>query len=245
MPEITICHLYPEHLNLYGDRGNILALIQRARRHGLTVNLIQLQPGDKINLRLCDIFFMGGGQDYEQKLVAEDFRERRHELQQAVDRGMVILAICGSYQLLGRYYATSSGERITGLGIIDLYTEAGKKRMIGNIITSCDLWSPPRTLVGFENHAGMTFLGPSVKPLGRVIKGFGNNGLDKTEGVVYRNVIGTYLHGALLPKNPWLTDYLLQQALSCRDHGYRLQPLEMTMETSAHQAAIQRINRRR
>ncbi|HOL17381.1 MAG TPA: glutamine amidotransferase [Bacillota bacterium] len=239
MAEINIYHLYPEHLNLYGDRGNIIALCRRAGWHGLPFNLVPVHPGDRIDFTRCDLLFMGGGQDYEQKMVAGDLKERRGELLDAVEKGMVLLAICGSYQLLGHYYTTSQGERIPGLGILDLYTEAGRKRMIGNIVTRSTLWDPPRTLAGFENHAGRTYLGSSVKPLGEVIYGHGNNGEDKTEGAVYNNVIGTYLHGALLPKNPWLTDYLLQKAVAYRNQQFAFKTLDESMELQAHRAAVQ------
>ncbi len=239
MTQINIYHLYPDHLNLYGDRGNVLALVQRASWRSLKVNLIAVQPGEKIDFKACDLLFMGGGQDYEQRLVAEDLKKRRGEMIQAIESGMALLAVCGSYQLLGQYYTTIKEERIPGLEILELYTEAGRKRMIGNIVTRCTLWEPPRTLVGFENHAGRTFLGASVQPLGEVVNGFGNNGEDKTEGVVYKNVIGTYLHGALLPKNPWLTDHLLQKALIYRNQNFDFQPLDETIEVQAHQAAVQ------
>lgn len=238
MHEINICHLYPEHLNLYGDRGNILALCRRAAWHGLTVNLIAVQPGEQIDFSRCDLLFMGGGQDYEQKLVAGDLKGRRDELIEAIERGMVLLAICGSYQLLGKYYETAKNERIAGLEILELHTKASRKRMIGNIVTRCSLWDPPRTLVGFENHAGQTFLGPSLQPLGEVIRGHGNNGTDRTEGVIYKNVIGSYMHGSLLPKNPWLTDYLIEQALAFRGQDFVPQPLDETIETRAHEASI-------
>ncbi len=238
MAAINICHLYPEHLNLYGDRGNVLALCRRARWHGLPVNLVPVQPGERVDFAWCDLLFMGGGQDYEQKLVAGDLKGRRREMLEAIEQGMVILAICGSYQLLGQYYATFQGDRIPGLEILDLYTQAGRRRMIGNIVTRCSLWDPPRTLVGFENHAGRTFLGPSLRPLGEVLSGHGNNGEDKTEGVVYKNVIGTYLHGSLLPKNPWLADFLLEKALSYRNQHFTLRALDETVEAQAHRAAI-------
>ena len=245
MHEINICHLYPEHLNLYGDRGNILAIRRRAAWHGLKAKIIVVHPGEQIDFNRCDLLFMGGGQDHEQKLVAGDLKGRRGELLEAIDRGMVILAICGSYQLLGSYYETSRGEHIAGLEILDLHTQAGRRRLTGNIVTRCDLWDPPRTLVGFENHAGRTFLGTSLRPLGRVIRGHGNNGRDRTEGVVHRNVIGTYMHGSLLPKNPWLTDYLLEKALAYRGCKFTPQTLDETVETRAHEAAIRFARARR
>lgn len=239
MAKINLYHLYPHHLNLYGDRGNMLALIQRAKWRSLGVNLVEVQPGEKINFTSCDLLFMGGGQDYEQKLVAEDLKQRRGEMIKALEEGMVILAICGSYQLLGQHYYSARSEKIPGLEILELYTRAGGKRLISNIVTRCSLWDPPRNLAGFENHAGRTYLAPGLQPLGEVITGFGNNGKDKTEGVIYKNVIGTYMHGALLPKNPWLTDYLLQKALIYRNQEFEFEPLDDTLEKEAHAAAAQ------
>ena len=240
MTAITIYHLYPEHLNLYGDRGNVLALLRRAQWHGLTPRLIPVRPGYRADFRKCDLLFMGGGQDAEQKMVFRDFQSRRRELLACIEEGMVVLAVCGSYQLLGKYYATASGERIPGLELLDFHTRAGRKRMIGDLVVRCPIWNPPKTLVGFENHGGRTYLGPKLKPLGKVLKGYGNNGEDHTEGLLYKNVIGTYLHGSLLPKNPHLADYLLRQALRCR--GLNLHPakLDDSLETLAHQTIIRR-----
>ncbi len=245
MAVIKIYHLYPEHLNLYGDRGNMLSLCRRAEWHGINAEIIPVEPGSSINFSNCDLLFMGGGQDSDQKLIAADLKRRRGEMRKAIEEGMAIFAVCGSYQLLGHYYKTSQGEKIDGLEIIDLYTEAGPKRLIGNAVIECSLWNPSRTLVGFENHAGITYLGSSLQPLGKVIHGHGNNGIDKTEGAVYKNVIGTYLHGSLLPKNPWLTDYLLQKALSYRNQLYQLRELNDTVEHKAHQAAIKLAGSRR
>jgi lipid II isoglutaminyl synthase (glutamine-hydrolysing) len=236
--QINIYHLYPGHLNLYGDRGNMLALRRRAEWHGIALDIIAVEPGDSIEFSRCDLLFMGGGQDSDQQLVASDLAGRREEMRKAVEDGMAIFAVCGSYQLLGNYYTTHKGERIGGLEIIDLHTEAGEKRLIGNAVINCSLWNPPLTLVGFENHAGKTFLGPQVQPLGEVISGYGNNGFDKKEGAVYKNVIGTYLHGSLLPKNPWLTDYLLQKALAFRGQYHQLKELDDSMEQKAHDTAI-------
>ena len=238
MAQINIYHLYPGHLNLYGDRGNMLALLRRAEWHGIALDIIPVEPGDSIEFSRCDLLFMGGGQDSDQQLVASDLAGRRGEMRKAVEDGMAIFAVCGSYQLLGNYYTTHIGERIGGLEIIDLYTEAGEKRLIGNAVINCSLWDPPQTLVGFENHAGKTFLGPQIQPLGEVLSGYGNNGLDQKEGAVYKNVIGTYLHGSLLPKNPWLTDYLLQKALNFRNQQYCLKELDDAMERKAHETAI-------
>jgi len=245
MAAVSIYHLYPEHLNLYGDRGNLIALCRRAQWHGIETAVIPVGPGENINFAGCDLLFMGGGQDSDQKRVAADLKLRRGEMCRAIEEGMVIFAVCGSYQLMGSYYTTASGERLGGLEILDLYSEAGKKRLIGNAVIESDLWEPPRTLVGFENHGGRTFLGPDLKPLGRVLQGYGNNGRDRTEGAVYKNVIGTYLHGSLLPKNPWLTDYLLKKTLAYRGLACKLQDLDDSLEKQAHRAAIKLARSRR
>jgi CobQ-like glutamine amidotransferase family enzyme len=238
--EVNIYHLYPDHLNLYGDRGNVLALYRRAQWRGIAVNLVPVHPGDRIDFTSCDLLVMGGGPDSEQKLAAADLKKQRTALIESIENGMVLLAVCGSYQLLGSYCVTAAGELIPGLEILDLYTTAGSRRATGNVVLHCSLWDPPLTLVGFENHAGRTFLGSSLQPLGTVIQGYGNNGTDKTEGVIYKNVIGTYLHGALLPRNPWLTDYLLQQALRYRNRNIQLAPLDDHVEIKAHQATLKR-----
>jgi lipid II isoglutaminyl synthase (glutamine-hydrolysing) len=236
--KIKIYHLYPSQLNLYGDRGNMLALRRRAEWQDIEAEIIPVGPGSRIDFDYCDLLFMGGGQDSDQKLVAADLKKRQGALRQAVENGMPVFAVCGSYQLLGNYYVTANGEKLGGLEILDLHTDAGKKRMIGNAVISSSLWQPQRTLVGFENHGGKTYLGPALQPLGKVLIGFGNNGSDKKEGAVYKNVIGTYLHGSLLPKNPWLTDYLLLKALLYRNQETKLLQLDDSTEEKAHQAAI-------
>ncbi len=234
---LTICHLYPEHMDLYGDRGNALALYQRARWHGLNPILIQALRGEQIDFTGIDIMVMGGLQESEQEIVAESLREQLTEFKFAVNQGLVVLAISGSCQLLGERFPAGAGKNLPGLGILDLYTEYKAGRFTGNAVISCSLWDPPRNLAGFENHTGLTFLGPSVKPLGKVIKGYGNNGQDRTEGAVYKNVIGSYLHGSLLPKNPWLTDYLLAQALAYRRREFHPASLNDELEIKAHQEA--------
>lgn len=245
MAIINIYHLYPGHLNLYGDRGNMLSLCRRANWHGLDVKVVTIEPGDRIDFSRCDLLFMGGGQDSDQKLVANDLKSRRSEMLRAIENGMAIFAVCGSFQLLGHYYKPLRGGEIGGLEIIDLFTEAGQERLIGNAVINCPLWEPPRTLVGFENHAGKTYLGPSVNPLGTVLVGHGNNGLDKKEGALYKNVIGTYLHGSLLPKNPWLTDYLLEKALSFRGQNHQFRDLDDSLEYQAHRSAVKLAGSRR
>ncbi|MFO7942447.1 MAG: glutamine amidotransferase [Bacillota bacterium] len=235
---ITIGHLYPDLMNLYGDRGNVIALTRRCGWRGIEVRLRRLHVGDSFDLSECDLLFMGGGQDREQELVWPDLEPRRAELEAAVADDVVIFAVCGAYQLLGHYYLTPSGRRIPGLGIMDLHTEAGSKRLIGNAACRSDYLADPGTLVGFENHGGRTYLGPRCAPLGRVLSGFGNNGEDGTEGAVYRNVFGTYLHGSLLPKNPHFTDLLIERALGRRYPELRLAELDDSLEWRAHRAAL-------
>ncbi|MCG0238121.1 MAG: glutamine amidotransferase [Firmicutes bacterium] len=245
MPKIRVCNLYPELLNIYGDRGNTIAVVQRARWHGLEVEVTDVTLGDRVDFRQFDILLIGGGQDREQRLIAEDFaRVKGSSLHEAVLDGLVVLAICGGYQLMGRYYQTADGAQLPGLSIFDAWTEAGPTRMVGNVVVETELFGEPRTLVGFENHSGRTFLGPTARPLGRVLKGHGNNGQDGREGVVYRNAIGTYLHGSLLPKNPHLTDWLLQRALDRRYGGeVQLGRLDDTIEERAHAAMVRRLLR--
>lgn len=243
--EIRICHLYPDLLNLYGDRGNIIALRRRAGWRGIDVAVSAVGVGDRTGFDAFDLAFIGGGQDREQSLIAEDFaRGKREALAEAVEGGMALLAVCGGYQLLGRYYRTAVGEEMPGVGLFDLWTEAGSRRIIGNVVVETDLWGDgPATLVGFENHSGRTFLGPGCRPLGRVVLGGGNNGEDGCEGAVYRNAVGTYLHGSLLPKNPRLTDWLLARALERRygaGAAAALTPLDDTIEERAHRAAVRR-----
>lgn len=237
--ELHLCHLYPDQMNLYGDRGNLIALAMRARWRGITVHYHALGPGEPGAFTRYDICFIGGGQDNEQRLIGDDLaRGKGPDLGAAVEDGLVVLAVCGGYQLLGEYYAAAGGVRIPGLGILDCRTDAGTRRMIGNLVVSSDFNGPARTLVGFENHSGRTVLGGGVRPLGRVLHGFGNNGQDRTEGAVYKNCVGTYLHGSCLPKNPWLADALLGRALRRRYGRADLEPLDDGLEQAAHRAAI-------
>ncbi len=242
--KFTVGWLYPDLMNIYGDRGNILTLLKRAEWHGLEPNLRELQRGASDELNDVDVFFFGGGQDREQALIYEDLiKYKQSVLQQAVDNGAQILAVCGGYQLLGHYYQTADGERFDGIGLIDVRTEAGKKRYIGDVVVQTNIDGlTPSTLVGFENHSGRTFLGPKAKPLGKVLHGKGNNGSDKTEGCVQGGVIGTYLHGSLLPKNPHLADHLIKSALRRRGGG-ELSHLDDSAELAAHGWVLQRAQR--
>jgi CobQ-like glutamine amidotransferase family enzyme len=232
-------------MNIYGDRGNILTLLQRAEWRGYEVRLLELGRGNNKGMDEVDVFFFGGGQDREQALVYEDLLEfKQPQLERAVAEGVQILAVCGGYQLLGHYYQTAGGERYDGIGLIDVRTEAGKKRFIGDVVVETDIVDlKPRTLVGFENHSGRTFLGPKAKPLGRVVIGNGNNGSDGHEGFIQGGVIGSYLHGSLLPKNPHLADHLIRGALKRRGVD-ELSPLDDSAELAAHELILQRAQRR-
>jgi len=229
---LTIGWLYSDLMNIYGDRGNIQTLVQRARWRGLEVRVLELGKGAGEGIEAVDVFFFGGGQDKEQELVYDDLLETKAiHLANAMQRGAACLAVCGGYQLLGHYYQTAQGERLPGIGLLDVRTVAGGKRCIGDVVIESDaeLGLQPRTLVGFENHSGRTYLGDGVRPLGRVRRGNGNNGEDGSEGAVSGNIFGTYLHGSLLPKNPHLTDLILSRALN-----RELDPLDDSLELAAH-----------
>jgi CobQ-like glutamine amidotransferase family enzyme len=243
--KFTIGWLYPDLMNIYGDRGNILTLLRRAEWHGFQASVVELGRGVATQMDEIDVFFFGGGQDREQALIYDDLREfKQASLQQAVESGAQVLAVCGGYQLLGHYYQTGDGERYDGIGLIDVRTEAGKKRFIGDVVVFSAIDGlTPSTLVGFENHSGRTFLGPNARPLGKVLKGHGNNGSDHQEGCVQGGVIGTYMHGSLLPKNPHLADHLIAGALRRRGGG-ALSHLDDSAELAAHGWILQRAQRR-
>lgn len=229
---LKVCHLYPDLLNLYGDRGNIIAFVQRCRWRGIPVELLEVNVGEPVNFEDIDFLFLGGGSDREQNLMADDLLLRKDSLQQAIEKGLVVLAICGGYQMLGQYYLTHDGQKIPGLGILELYTRAGEKRLIGNIVIEVDINGEQVKVAGFENHSGQTFIG-NLKPLGKVIAGFGNNGQDRLEGVRYKNVFCSYLHGPLLPKNSHLTDFMIQLALQRRGLESTLPQLNDDLEEAA------------
>jgi lipid II isoglutaminyl synthase (glutamine-hydrolysing) len=230
---LRVCALYPELMNIYADRGNIAVLRARCEWRGLAFELSGVTVGDGLDPAAADLFYMGGGQDRDQALVASDmYSTKKDALHAAADRGAVVLAVCGGYQLLGHGY--EMGEReLPGVGLVDLRTvrEPGE-RLIGNCAIEADLGTGPRVIAGFENHGGRTYLGDGERPLGRVLRGHGNNGRDGFEGVHRGNVIGTYLHGPLLPKNVWLADRLIELAL-----GVELEPLDDRMEDAAHESA--------
>src|SRR5438105_11947543 len=241
-PTLRIAHLYADEMNIYGDRGNILTLLKRAEWRGISVAVEAIGRGPAPDLSDIDLIFWGGGQDRDQELVFTDaVAHKLDAIREAINGGAVVLAVCGGYQLLGESYVTAEGKKLPGLALVDLHTVPGAKRNIGNIAINTDgLGLRPTTLVGFENHSGKTYLGPGLRPLGRVIRGAGNNGEDGTEGVVAGNVFGTYLHGSLLPKNPHLADFLLRRALQRRG-PVRFDPLDDTMEMAAHNSIRERI----
>src|ERR1700694_1294829 len=244
-PALRIAHLYADEMNICGDRGNILTLTKRAEWRGITVTVDAVGRGPAPDLSGIDLIFWGGGQDRDQELVFRDAAQHKvAAIRQAIDDGAVVLAVCGGYQLLGEYYVTADGKKLPGLGLVDLHTVPGSRRNIGNIvIETSTLDLDPPTLVGFENHSGKTYLGPGLQPLGRVVRGAGNNGEDGTEGVASGNVFGTYLHGSLLPKNPRFADLLLRRALQRRGFT-RLEPLDDTVEMSAHESVRQVVLKR-
>lgn len=242
--ELNICHLYPDVLNLYGDRGNILCFRRRLEWRGIGVTVEERPIGSDPSLSGFDLVFIGGGQDFEQEtLLADLHRGRDAELRAAIEDGVAVLAICGGYQMLGQYYETHDGHRCDFIGAIDFATVGGAERMIGNYMFRCGPESGGSVVVGFENHSGRTRLGPGLAPLGTVLNGFGNNGEDGTEGVRYRNVFGTYSHGPLLPKNPLLCDHILLTALSRRYGGAELAPLDDTPERNAHNEMRSRLEK--
>ena len=234
MPALRICSLYPELMNIYADRGNIAVLRSRCEWRGLGFEHAAASLGDSLDPDAHDLFYMGGGQDRDQIAVAHDMAAtKRDALHAAADRGAGMLPVCGGYQLLGHSYELD-GEELPGVGLVDLRTvrEPGP-RLIGNCAIEADLGGGPEVIAGFENHGGRTYLGPDEKPLGRVLAGHGNNGRDGFEGVHRGNVIGTYLHGPLLPKNIWLADRLIELAL-----GVTLEPLpDQELEAGAHASA--------
>lgn len=233
-------------MNIYGDRGNVIALAKRCAWRGIDVEIKNLGVGDRISPGAYDIYFMGGGQDREQVMVSHDLYETKGEIiRREIEEGACALVICGGYQLFGRFYRPADGEELPGIGVFDGYTIAGKKRFIGNVVIDGSLEGRRTTIVGFENHSGKTYLGKKERPLGKTVVGYGNNGQDKTEGAIYLGAVGTYLHGALLPKNPVLADFLIRKALQRKYPGQGIAALDDAMEHLAHKHAIQRAKRTR
>ena len=242
--ELNICHLYPDILNLYGDRGNIITMKRRLEGRGIKVNIDECSIGQPLNADKYDIFFIGGGQDFEQEVLLRDLSSgKAQEHRTAVEEEKTFLAICGGYQMLGEYYKTWDGVQLDFIGAIGVHTIGAKERMIGNYMFRTTPESGDMVVVGFENHSGKTYLSEQVAPLGMMLSGNGNNGEDKTEGARYKNVFGTYSHGSLLPKNPVLCDFILQTALNHRYDGAEpLAPLDDTLELNAHRYMQERLS---
>jgi CobQ-like glutamine amidotransferase family enzyme len=239
---IRVGHLYPDYLNIYADRGNIAVLAVRARARGHELDVQPIGMRDAVPVGEVDLFYVGGGQDREQELVAHDLVAKAEPLREAVERGAAFLAVCGGYQLLGRSYLDVAGHELPGIGLLPLQTVAGDRRMIGDVLLECE-WAG-ETLAGFENHAGRTILDEGAEPLGRVVAGFGNDGRSGLEGCRYRRAYGTYLHGPLLPRNPWLADRLLEEALAHAGAEERLAPLADELEHEAHTVSAGRARSR-
>src|SRR5574344_217256 len=233
---LSIAHLYPKLLNLYGDMGNIITLKNRCEWRGISVSVSQINIGDDVSG--YDLYFIGGGQDKQQEEVASELYSNKNKLTIERDKGAVFLGICGGYQLFGHYYQPHDKEKLLGISLMDAYTVAGKKRFIGNV-TVKTAFLEPNTLVGFENHSGLTYLQGDTKSLGIVSVGNGNNSKDVFEGGRYKNVFGTYLHGSLLPKNPHFADYLISLALEKR-YGEKitLSELDDKLELETHNSLI-------
>lgn len=237
--EIKICHLYPDLLNVYGDIGNIRILKYRAEKRDIDVKIDNISIGDKLDSEY-DIIFFGGGQDYEQSIVCDDLNNLKKDyLKNYIENNGVFLSICGGYQLLGKYYTTPDGKKLPGLGILDIYTEGGKKRFIGNTVIHNEDYD--ETYVGFENHSGRTYIG-NLKPLGKVQAGYGNNGEDGYEGCIYKNTFCTYFHGSLLSKNPEIADRLILLALHKKYNNpdLNLESIDSTLELKAKNFIINR-----
>jgi CobQ-like glutamine amidotransferase family enzyme len=244
--KIVVGHLYPDYLNIYADRGNIAVLSRRAAWRGHELEVRSVSMGQPLDPRDHDLLYIGGGQDREQALVAQDLEAKADGVRESVGGGAALLAVCGGYQLLGRSYRDFHGGDLPGIGLFPHDTVAGETRMIGDVLVECELEpGVRRTLAGFENHAGRTRLDPGAQPLGRVIAGFGNDGESGWEGCRVGRALGTYLHGPLLPRNPWLADWLLEQALAHR-HGEvaPLEPLADDLEHEAHAVSAGRAETR-
>lgn len=235
--KINIVHLYPDLLNLYGDRGNIATLEYRAKKRGIEVTVQKIGLDDKIDFDSADIIYLGGGSEKEQKIVCESLAKSKDQLKDYIENGGCMLAVCSGYEILGKY-CKMQVETLNCLDILDIYTEYSEIRLIGNVVLNSELLAS--TVVGFENHGGRTYTG-DYEPLGTVQSGYGNNGEDKKEGVVYKNTIATYIHGPLLPKNPALADHIITSALSKKyDENITLEPIDDSIENMAHEYCVER-----
>lgn len=237
---VVLGFLYPDLMSTYGDRGNVIVLQKRLSEYGYKVKVIRLSISDSKNdFQKPDFYFFGGGQDQNQGAVSRNLKRGKGEvILEKIESGAVLLSICGGYQLLCKYYQPKTGEKINGLGLFDAYTQASDTRMVGNLIVSPFDGRMGGEIVGFENHSGKTFLGKTAEPLGRVIRGHGNNGDDQTEGAVYKNAIGCYLHGPVLPKNPKFADFLIKKILKYKGWDMKLKKLEDDFENASHKQSL-------
>ncbi|WP_035101104.1 type 1 glutamine amidotransferase [Aneurinibacillus terranovensis] len=233
--QLTIYHFFPKKLNLYADRGNIIALQKRCEWRSIAPQIIEVDSVEEANVMEADIVVIGGGSDREQSLVTEELTKIQSELKSAIEDGVSCLAVCGGYQFLGDYYQLPDGSKLPGLELLDFYTVSKPARLIGNILLNSETFG---NIVGFENHGGRTY--HSYKPLGEVVKGHGNNGEDGKEGIHYKNLVGTYLHGPLLPKNPQIADYLISNALERKYGNVKLFPLDDQLENTANKLLWER-----
>jgi lipid II isoglutaminyl synthase (glutamine-hydrolysing) len=241
--KIRVGHLYPDYLNIYADRGNIAVLAQRAERRGHELDVTAIGVGEDVLPGEIDLYYVGGGQDREQSLIAPDIADKGPALAEAVAGGSAFLAVCGGYQLLGRFYCDRAGAELPGCGLLPLHTVAGERRMIGDVLLQCE-WAG-QTLAGFENHAGRTYLDEGAEPLGRVLAGFGNDGQSGYEGCRAGRVVGTYLHGPLLPRNPWFADWILGEAAAHQlGEPLAFEPLNDELELQAHGVSAERARTR-
>jgi len=245
MALVTLWHLYPEEMNIYGDRGNVIALTRRLAWRGHEVLVRRLDVGGRLDSRDCHLVFGGGGQDDQQFAVMESLRANGDILRGLAADGVPMLLVCGLYQLFGHVFRTGDGRELAGIGALDLTTTAGRERMIGNVVVEAHVAGQSFTVVGFENHSGQTYLGKGVRPLGRVLRGGGNNGRDGGEGALDHHIVGTYLHGPILPKNPKLADLLLAWALQSVGVSEGLAPLDDRLEARAHDGIVERVMGRR
>jgi lipid II isoglutaminyl synthase (glutamine-hydrolysing) len=243
---IRVGHLYPDYLNIYADRGNMAVLAHRAAARGLELEVTAIGLGEPVRPDDHDLLYVGGGQDREQALIAKDITAKGEALREAVAGGVAALAVCGGYQLFGRFYRDRYGAELPGAGVLPLETVAGERRMIGDVLLECTFTGDFRMLAGFENHAGRTILDEAAEPLGRVVAGFGNDGQSGYEGCRVGRAVGTYLHGPLLPRNPWLADWLLAQAAAHRTGGEppTFEPLDDSLEAQAHAVSAARAKAR-
>jgi lipid II isoglutaminyl synthase (glutamine-hydrolysing) len=243
---IIVGHLYPAYLNIYADRGNIAVLTRRAALRELELAVEPIDVGESVKPGRFDLLYIGGGQDREQALIAPDLAAKGEGVRAAVEEGAALLAVCGGYQLLGRFYRDRAGAELPGIGLFPHHTVAGRRRMIGDVLLECELEPDERrTLAGFENHAGRTYLDEGAMPLGRVVAGFGNDGESGYEGCRVGTALGTYLHGPLLPRNPWLADWLLAKAVAhALGSEPSFEPLPDTLEAQAHAVSAQRARSR-